>query len=309
LSGTTSDYTLALIDQDNRIVERAVLNKDGSFSYQKLTYQVAQFVPMSPEDADMVEAQFSHNVTAQLFQKLPGDMGAGVKVYLYDEGGELIRSTFTDSAGNFTFNKLDEEQNYVFKIATDVDNFTMVTYDEENKVIETKIRKEGNEFSYSPLGFIEHKVDESAAQDDDLISYDDGETSKELSEAVKSPSVAYRGTIDSDGKFVLFYDYDASNLGKEARERLNQFVLLFAEDEFLIEISSHTDQRGPAAYNMELSKRRTQSVTNYLKNKGIDASRLRGKWHGESQPLIDCDKKDCDHEDHHKNRRSEIEIK
>lgn len=309
LSGTTSDYTLALIDEDNRIIEKAVLNKDGSFSYQKLTYQLAQFVPMSPKEADMVEAQFSHEVSAQLFQKLPGDMGAGIKVYLYDEGGELIRTTFTDSSGNFTFSKLDEEQNYVFKIATDADNFTMVTYDEEHKVVETKIRKEGNEFSYSPLGFIEHKIDESAANDDDLIAYDDGESFPELNDAVKSPSVAYRGTIDADGKFVLFYDYDQSNLGKEARERLNQFVLLFAEDEFLIEISSHTDQRGPAAYNMELSKKRTQSVTNYLKNKGIDASRLRGKWYGESRPLIDCDKEDCDDEHHHRNRRSEIEVK
>lgn len=322
LSGTSTDYTLALVDADNRIVEKAVLNDDGSFTYQKLTYQLAQFEPLSSEEVELIDQQYSHEVTAQIFNKLPGDIGAGVKVYLYDEGGELIKTTFTDSSGNFSFERLDQEQNYIFKIANDEDNFTLVTYNEENEVVETKIRKDGNEFSYSPLGFIEHKMDETAADDEQLIAYDDGSTpptkavekekentNREMEEAIKSKPLAYKGTVNQEGKFIVFYDYDRSGLNQEARTKLNQFVMLFAEDEFLIEISSHTDQRGPAAYNLELSKKRTQSVSKYLEDKGIDAARIRGKWYGESRPLIDCNKVDCDHEEHRTNRRSEIEIK
>ena len=138
LSGTESPMTLALIDE-NKVIETAVLTEDGTFRYTKLTYQLAQFVPMSAQEADMIEAQYDHEVTAQVFKKLPGDMGAGVKVFLYDEGGKLIKTAITDEHGNFTFAKLDEEQNYVIRIATDEDNFTMVTYNEQNQVVEMDI--------------------------------------------------------------------------------------------------------------------------------------------------------------------------
>lgn len=308
LSGASSDMNLTLIDEKDQVIEKAVMNEDGTFRYTKLTYQVAQFEPLSAQEADMVEAKFSHEVTAQVFKKLPGDMGKGLKVYLYDEGGELLKTAITDEHGNFTFERLDEEQNYVIRIGTDEENFTMVTYNEDNEVIETKVRKQGTEFAYSPLGFIEHKMDEATADEDELIAYE-GEGAEELKKAVESKPVSYTGTITAEGKFLVHYEYDKSVLNKEAQEKLNQFVLLFAEDEFLIEISSHTDQRGPAAYNMELSRKRTNSVSTYLKEKGIDPSRIRGKWYGESQPLIDCDQEDCDHEDHRMNRRTEIQPK
>ncbi len=314
LSGTKSSMTLALIDENNKVVETAVMNEDGTFRYTKLTYQLAQFVPLSTEEADMIEQQYSHQVTAQVFKKLPGDMGAGVKVFLYDEGGELLKTAITDEHGNFSFEKLDEEQNYVIRIATDEENFTMVTYNDENEVIETKIRKQGAEFAYSPLGFIEHKIDEEDAEEDELIAYtEDGANvefeTEEIKDAVESKPVAYTGKIDSDGKFMIFYNYDESKLTSKAQKRLNEFVMLFAEDEFLIEISSHTDQRGPDAYNLELSKKRTQTVSKYLEQKGIDPARIRGKWYGESRPLVDCNKKDCEHKDHQLNRRTELEAK
>lgn len=308
ISATDAPVTLALIDEQEKVIETAVANNDGTFRYTKLTYQVAQFVPMSAQEADMVEAKFSHEVKAQVFQKLPGDMGDGIKVYLYDEGGELIKTAITDEHGNFTFEKLDEEQNYIIRIGTDEENFTMVTYNEDNEVVETKVRKQGTEFAYSPLGFIEHKIDESAAAEEELVAYE-GEGAEELEEALKSTPIAYTGKIDADGKFMIFYNYDKSELTEEARTKLNHFVLLFAEDEFLIEISSHTDQRGPAAYNMELSRKRGLSVSKYLKEQGIDPSRIRNKWYGESRPLIDCEKEDCTHEEHRTNRRTEIEPK
>lgn len=308
LSGTKSNVTLALLDEDDRVLETAVMNEDGTFRYTKLTYQLAQFIPLSSEEADMIEETYTHQVVAQVFKKLPGDMGAGIKVFLYDEGGELLKTAITDEHGNFSFERLNEEQNYVIRIGTDEENFTMVTYNEDNKVIETKVRKQGAEFSYSPLGFIENTLDESTLKEEELVTYE-GEGAEELKAALKSKPIAYKGKVDSDGKFIVYYGYNESGLNETARKKLNQFVLLFAEDEFLIEISSHTDSRGSEAFNLELSKNRTKTVSKYLEEKGIDPSRIRGKWYGESRPIVDCDKKDCDHNDHQMNRRSELEAK
>lgn len=53
-------------------------------------------------------------------------------------------------------------------------------------------------------------------------------------------------------------------------------------------IEGHTDDRGAAAYNQQLSQRRADSVRNYLiQNKGIATDRLQAVGYGEERPLAD----------------------
>lgn len=54
-----------------------------------------------------------------------------------------------------------------------------------------------------------------------------------------------------------------------------------------LEISGHTDSRGPDAYNLDLSQKRADSVRYYFIQKGIDANRLTSVGHGEGRPLAD----------------------
>jgi large repetitive protein len=54
----------------------------------------------------------------------------------------------------------------------------------------------------------------------------------------------------------------------------------------LIWIEGHTDDRGDAAYNVDLSQRRAETVRGYLIKKGVDAARLRAKGLGGAQPLV-----------------------
>ena len=53
-----------------------------------------------------------------------------------------------------------------------------------------------------------------------------------------------------------------------------------------IVISGHTDSRGSAKSNMELSERRGEAVRNYLTQKGLQAEKLTVKGFGEAQPLV-----------------------
>lgn len=52
-----------------------------------------------------------------------------------------------------------------------------------------------------------------------------------------------------------------------------------------IAIMAHTDNSGPAAGNLELSKQRALSVARYLVSRGVVASRIRPEAYGESRPL------------------------
>lgn len=60
-----------------------------------------------------------------------------------------------------------------------------------------------------------------------------------------------------------------------------------------VEVGGHTDRRktSKAAYNLRLSKKRAQSVANYLVKHGIDRNRLIIKGYGFSQPVAENDPK------------------
>jgi OOP family OmpA-OmpF porin len=67
-------------------------------------------------------------------------------------------------------------------------------------------------------------------------------------------------------------------------DRLSEF--LFAHKEIKIEISGHTDDVGEDAYNMDLSRKRAESVKAYLISKQIEASSISSLGYGKTQPLI-----------------------
>jgi outer membrane protein OmpA-like peptidoglycan-associated protein len=53
-------------------------------------------------------------------------------------------------------------------------------------------------------------------------------------------------------------------------------------------IVGHTDSVGSNEYNMELSKKRAYSVTNYfIHEKKLISSRFNTNWFGEEQPMHD----------------------
>jgi outer membrane protein OmpA-like peptidoglycan-associated protein len=81
-------------------------------------------------------------------------------------------------------------------------------------------------------------------------------------------------------------------------------VLLAHPEVGKIRVEGHTDSRGRAAYNRDLSQRRAQAVAKYLIKKGVDASRLAAKGYGPDQPIADNETE----EGREKNRRVEFRM-
>lgn len=106
----------------------------------------------------------------------------------------------------------------------------------------------------------------------------------------------------------IFFEFNKSNITQEGAFELDKLVQVMKNnDQMVIMVKSHTDNRGSDAYNMNLSDRRAKSTVQYVISKGIDKSRISGKGYGESEPKVDC-KENCTEEDHAKNRRSEFLI-
>jgi len=54
-----------------------------------------------------------------------------------------------------------------------------------------------------------------------------------------------------------------------------------------VEISGHTDNKGPSEYNLMLSCRRAEAVRNFLIRSGIDPSRIKAAGYGQYRPVAD----------------------
>jgi len=72
--------------------------------------------------------------------------------------------------------------------------------------------------------------------------------------------------------------------------------------EVRVEIGGHTDSSGDSGHNLDLSRRRAETVMAYLVAKDIDASRMKAKGYGETKPITSNKTK----EGRAKNRRVEL---
>ncbi|WP_134200495.1 OmpA family protein, partial [Meridianimaribacter flavus] len=105
-----------------------------------------------------------------------------------------------------------------------------------------------------------------------------------------------------------YFDFDKSNITSQAAFELDKLVQVMQKyPEMVISVSSHTDSRGSASYNMALSDRRAKTTVSYVVSKGIDRSRITGSGKGESEPKEDCGS-GCTEEQHQMNRRSDFII-
>ena len=113
----------------------------------------------------------------------------------------------------------------------------------------------------------------------------------------------------------IFFDLSKYSLRNESELELNRLTQLLIENPGLkIEISGHTDSRGSAAFNKELSKNRAKAVVDYLIEKGINKDRLVFAGYGMEQPIkTDAEiAKMTRHSDkeaaHQQNRRTEFKV-
>jgi outer membrane protein OmpA-like peptidoglycan-associated protein len=107
----------------------------------------------------------------------------------------------------------------------------------------------------------------------------------------------------------IYYDFNESFIRSDAQPTLNNLTsLLERNPDIRIELGSHTDCRGRAGYNQELSQARAQAAVTYLKEQGIDGIRLEAKGYGKEAPIADCICERCSEDQHQQNRRTTFRI-
>jgi len=83
----------------------------------------------------------------------------------------------------------------------------------------------------------------------------------------------------------VLFDINKSDLNPSSKGSLEKLITVLNKyPDTDIEVQGHTDNSGTDSYNVDLSKRRASSVSNYLSVGGISSKRLSRKGYGESAP-------------------------
>lgn len=112
----------------------------------------------------------------------------------------------------------------------------------------------------------------------------------------------------------IYYDLDKSFIRPDAAKELDNLVRVMKENPTLeIELSSHTDCRQTARYNMILSAKRARSAVDYIVKRGIKAKRIIAAGYGETQLVNGCvceptNESPCSPPQHQDNRRTEVKV-
>ena len=120
-----------------------------------------------------------------------------------------------------------------------------------------------------------------------------------ISENVQKPNNTNTAQNNNGGKGGIgksyklrrvFFDHDKWDIKPESIEELNTLKsFLTKNSDLCVRLDAHTDNNGTNEYNKELSRKRAQSVVDYLIGNGIDPVRLSAQGFGEEHPVTTND--------------------
>ena len=261
-------------------------------------------------DADMLEVEFlnicksnSSNATADISGKLLyGEKNkmplTEHKVYLVKSNADTIKTTSTDSYGDFTFKQIDTTQNLSVRVQE-----TEKTKSETRIYLAKQTGEIVKEFRRNRFGGFEYRLLQV-----DIVKLTEIEDDDDIT--IKYKKFNTTGQKDLTVTENIYYESAKYAILTESEIVLDKvLVILNANPETILQVISHTDAQGDNAKNMTLSIKRSEAVINYLISKGVSATRLKPVGKGETEIRNRCvDGELCSDKEHEYNRRTEFKF-
>jgi len=94
--------------------------------------------------------------------------------------------------------------------------------------------------------------------------------------------------VTFDENSGVYFETNKFNINSDSEVLLTKLATILIEyPDTNVLVVGHTDSVGAAEYNMNLSKNRANSVTNFFTSKSLNSNRFTTKWFGEDQPIAD----------------------
>ena len=124
-----SEYKILMLDDVGDPVEVLKQTESGDFQYES------------------VEAD-DNALFGKVYETLPGDYSAGMEVYLVDEDGKIVYTTNLDKDGNFNFENLPADQNFMVRLQQTGDDLNMIVLNNLGEVESKAKQTSEGDFEY-----------------------------------------------------------------------------------------------------------------------------------------------------------------
>ena len=102
------------------------------------------------------------------------------------------------------------------------------------------------------------------------------------------PPPVVEAPVCSPGPFIVFFEWDKSDITPEAASILDNAVTQYQNcGNAQVMLAGHADKSGSASYNVGLSQRRADAVKGYLTSRSIPDTVIASEAFGESRPRVD----------------------
>lgn len=115
-----------------------------------------------------------------------------------------------------------------------------------------------------------------------------------------SPAGAPAGARPRPGEFRpvpelkdIYFDFDRYDIRPGDAAILDANAAWLRQNDVLVLIEGHADERGTNAYNLALGERRARAAMNYLVARGVAAARLTILSYGEERPVCTAHEEAC----------------
>ncbi len=275
-----SGVRVLVMNSRNRVIDTLYTDENGKFTFKSKPDQQFTFL-IGSGDHEPLAVDFNTNGIAK---------------------SEIIEKSFVleETMVSFDLTVTDHESSYAVPAASiELKNI------ETGKNIEFTSDFYGNIHANLPFNNTYQITATKLGYDPSVIQFRTTDTLKKIQEKIEIRKTPALITMRLDN---ILYAYNSFGLSIEGKSELDTLATFLKENsEVNMEISSHTDSRGKAQYNMELSKKRSESCLNYIVAKGIARERMTVTNYGETKLLNQCaDGVECSEELHKINRRTEF---
>ena len=280
-----SNVALLLTDASGDVTEVIEADENGGFSFEILALDDFDNLSLMEESDDSF---LSITIRGSVFVNEKGDLGRKEEISVINKYGIVMDKTLTDEDGNFIFEQLRPDDQYIFHLNNSDENLKIAIEDENGNPVKII-------FADKNLRYYFERLD----ADDEYISI-----------ITEEDQEIYIRTNETFKIQDIYYEYNSAELNAMAKDELYKLSTIMHNNPHIsIDVSSHTDSRATDKYNLKLSQERAEGVAAFLISTGINAKRIDAVGMGEKEIVNHC-KNDvpCSNEEHALNRRTEISI-
>jgi outer membrane protein OmpA-like peptidoglycan-associated protein len=109
--------------------------------------------------------------------------------------------------------------------------------------------------------------------------------SQELKDGISAPQVRKQELLQFSFQ-PIYFDYDQALIKSEYEAYLKELIrMVKSHSDLRIEITGHTDTDGSDAYNLALSKKRSEALLSFFAANGLAKDRVVIQYKGEKEPV------------------------